>query len=314
MYDKVSIFVDRAQIGRECSSVADYLETANDVTDRRTGDCRIYGSLQGLKVSVYTNGVYLIGSLPKFLHDGCNIYHISCDSTKEAIEKIGDLLHIPVADGKVTGFEFGTNFVLKHEPQRYLCRLGDMPYLHRFQIEAQTLYYKGIGRKQHKVFTLYDKIADAKVKGMELPKGFEDANILRYEMRLKGKLTKQLNTMEVKASTLYNPTFFRLVCKKWEDSYFSISKTRLNHSDMSNIKTPTDAFNALVARLICQSEETTISNFIEELKQRKAFAHRSDYTRLRKKIEEISSKSGKIVQDDLIRELDDDVKNATAFL
>lgn len=314
MYDKVSIFAERTLIGADCTTIANYLDTANDVTDRQTGECRIYGSLQGLKVSIYPNGVYIVGSLPKFLHCGSNIYPIRRSQTAEAIEAISDLLHFSIECADVTGLEVGANFVLKYEPLRYLSRLGEMPYLKRFQLEATSLYYKGIGRKQPKVFNLYDKIADAKAKGMEIPPGFEDANLLRYEMRLKGRLTKQLKCREVKAANLSQPSFYRAIVKRWQDAYFSISKTYLNQSDMSQIKTPKGAFDCLVARLLAQSEENTIASFFDELKQRGVFTHRSDFTRLRKMIADVSSKNGQILPDELIRELDDEVKNVGAFL
>lgn len=43
---------------------------------------------------------------------------------------------------------------------------------------------------------------------------------------------------------------------------------------MSEIKTVSDAFNVLVARLINQSDKTQITEFLEELKEAKTFEDR----------------------------------------
>lgn len=52
---------------------------------------------------------------------------------------------------------------------------------------------------------------------------------------------------------------------------------------MSEIKTVSDAFDVLVARLINQSDQTQIATFMEELKEAKVFDDRKSYTRLKKK-------------------------------
>ena len=108
--------------------------------------------------------------------------------------------------------------------------------------------------------------------------------------------------------------FYHSLLQRWEDAYFSISKqTQLKTNVMSKIKTPTDAFEVLVARLMAESSKDAISGFIEELKAQKVFNNRSDYTRLKNKIKAVASKAGVVETDELIRELDDAVKNQGAY-
>lgn len=83
---------------------------------------------------------------------------------------------------------------------------------------------------------------------------------------------------------------------------------------MSEIKTVSDAFDVLVARLINQSDQTQIAAFLEELKEAKVFEDRINYTRLRKKIQAVAAKAGVTVSDDLVKELDDEIKNAGAYM
>ena len=61
------------------------------------------------------------------------------------------------------------------------------------------------------------------------------------------------------------------------------------------------------------SNKDAVAGFIEELKENKVFKNRSDYNRLKKKIQEVSSKAGLMVSDELIKELDDAVKNTGAY-
>ena len=70
----------------------------------------------------------------------------------------------------------------------------------------------------------------------------------------------------------------------------------------------------MVARLINQSDQTQIAAYLEELKEAKVFEDRKSYTRLKKKIQEVAAKAGVTVSDELIKELDDAVKNTGAYI
>ena len=83
---------------------------------------------------------------------------------------------------------------------------------------------------------------------------------------------------------------------------------------MSNIKTPTDAFNALVARLISQSGGRVVEDYMKELADNSVFKTREEYRRARDKIQKAMAWDGGSVNDELITELDDEIKNAVANL
>ena len=311
MYDKVKFWVMRT---RATPDVSKFLDKAKDQIDHETGEICTFGSLEGLKVTIYTGGISIIGSLAKFLYPN-NVYPLNRHSTAQAIEKLSDSLHLSVEAATVSGLEFGQAFVMKYPVESYLSKLGNMPKLLRYHFDVGTLYYKPKGKQQPKVFTFYDKKADAMAKGMALPVGFKDANLLKYEMRLNGRLPQQMGVPEVTASTLSESGFYRLIVKRYQDSYFSISKQNQIKTDvMSEIKTVSDAFDVLVARLINQSDQTQIAAFLEELKEAKVFEDRINYTRLRKKIQAVAAKAGVTVSDDLVKELDDEIKNAVAYV
>lgn len=310
MYDKVKLWAART---RATPDVSKFLDRAKDQIDHDTGEVCTFGSLEGLKVSIYTGGISIIGSLAKYLYPN-NIYPLDRHTTTQAIEKLSDSLHISLGDAKVTGLEFGTQFVMAHPVENYLSKLGDMPKLLRYHFDVGTLYYKPKGKQQSKVFAFYDKKADAAAKDMALPVGFDEANLLKYEMRINGRLPQQLGVPEVTAATLSEKPFYQLMVKRYQESYFAISKNNQIKTDvMDEIKTVSDAFDVFVARLINQSDQTQIAGFLEELKEAKVFDDRKCYSRLKKKIQEVATKAGVTVSDELIKELDDEIKNIGAY-
>ena len=314
MYDKVKLWIDRAAAGVQCGTIADTLSGANTQIDHTTGEVKTFGYVGGLKVCAFVGGVAIMGSLPKYLH-GSNIYSLDRKSTARAIEKLSDELHIDVSAAGVTELEFGTNFPMRHKVEEYLCKLGDMPRMTRCHFEASTLYYKGKGRQQPKVFTFYDKRAEAEQKAMPYPDDLKEANVLRYEMRFRGRLPYQFSVPEVRASTLYDRAFYKAMAKRYQDNYFSISKqNQVKTNIMSEIKTVSDAFNVFVARLMSESDQTQIGGFIDELKRAGVFGDRKNYARLRKKIQEVAAKANFSSSDELIKELDDDIRNCCAYV
>lgn len=311
MYDKVKLWAART---RATTDVSRFLDKAKEQIDHETGEVCTFGSLNGLKVSIYASGISVVGSLAKFLYPN-NIYPLDIHSTAQAIEKLSDSLHLGFDDAKVTSMEFGRAFVMMHPVENYLSKLGDMPRLLRYHFDVGTLYYKPKGKQQSKVFAFYDKKADAAAKDMVLPQGFEEANLLKYEMRFNGRLPQQIGVPDVKASTLSENGFYRLLVKRYQESYFAISKLNQVKTDiMSEIKTVSDAFDVLVARLINQSDQTQITAFMEELKEAKVFDDRKYYTRLKKKIQEVATKAGITTSDELMKELDDEIKNVGAYV
>ena len=310
MYDKLKIWAARS---RATPDIGKFLDNAKDQIDHATGEIRTFGSLDGLKVSVFTGGISIIGSLSKYLYSN-NIYPLDRHSTAEAVEKLSDNLHLNISDAKITGLEFGTQFVMRNKPEDYIRKLGEMPRLQRYHFEVGTLYYKPRGKQQPKVFVFYDKKADAVAKGMTLPDGLSDANLLKYEMRFNQRLPQQLGVPEVTALTLSDKEFYRQMVRRYQDCYFSISKqNQVKTNIMNEIKTVSDAYDVLVARLINQSDQTLITAYLEELKEAKTFEDRKSYTRLKKKIQDVAAKAD-LGSDELVKELDNEIKNVGAYV
>lgn len=330
MYDKVKFWLDRSVVdGDSFQAIADHLSKAVEQIDRKTGGTKVYGCLDGLKVSVFCNGVSIIGSLPKYLYPN-TIYPLDRHTTKEAIEKLSDELSIDIAKADVTGLEFGTVFLLSNSVHRYLERLGEMPYpMHRLQFIKDSLYYITGSKQlpQPKAFVFYDKVAEAKKKKLTLPKGFEGLNISKYELRLNGRLPKQLKTPAVKASTLYDRSLYRSLLQRWQSNYFAIGKQKLlKASNMNGVLksirdnakgeniTVSDVSNFIVGALMANpTNQELVTGIIDGLKDANVFTDRKYYSRLKGRFKP-ATEAGGLVEDELIKELDNAVKNSAAYL
>lgn len=315
MYDKIKLFVQR---NSGTPDISGYLDEAKEQTDIRTGEVNVFGSLEGLKVCMYVGGYSIIGSLAKYMYQS-NIYPLDRHTTAQAIEKLSDSLHMDLKEADVTGVEFGTQFLMKKPPQVYINKLGDMPRRKRLLCAESTLYYTGTGsqqrQRQKQVLCFYDKKADAAAKGLIMPQGFERSNLLRYELRLNGRIPHQTGRHTVTASTLSDREFYRQLVTMWKDNYFSISKLNgVKQNVMNEIKSVKDAKDVLFARLLSQSGKDVITDYLEELKQNNVFKDSKYYTRTKNALLEIGNNPKMAVSDEDIKELDNEVKNVGAYI
>lgn len=214
----------------------------------------------------------------------------------------------------VRALEFGDWMPVNFPVAEYLKRGGGYPRLERFQFKAETLYYWHRGKNQPKTLCLYDKRADAKAKGYELPQGFDGYNLLKYELRLNGTIGKQLKWGGVTGETLYDKGFYKRLSQTYRQEFLKIKKLPQPNSRISeSIKSVGNAADALFSRLIRQSGVEVIDLYIEELKSQHAFADRANYSRLRSKLSTIANKTS-IMEDTLISEMDNGIINRCLYV
>ncbi|KAA6338345.1 hypothetical protein EZS27_013643 [termite gut metagenome] len=313
MYDKLRMWNDRSIVGKNYPDIANCLDSAKTQIYQQTGEVKTFGSLGGLNVAIHESGLSITGSLPKFLYPD-NIYPLNRGSTKEAFEKLSDCLHFRADDAKIISVEFGTHFLMSKPVPAYLDMLRETTYLKRCQFEDSTLYYRSKGKQQPKTICFYDKVKEAQGRGVLIPDGLENSNLLRYEMRYKGRLPQQLKEPEIIGKTLSDEDFYRKMIKLYSDAYFEIDKVKsLKTNIMSEIKTVSDVFDVLVARLINQGDNDQITAFMDELKQYQVFDDPKYYTRLKKKLSDIAGKADITESNSLIKELDNEIKNISAY-
>ena len=147
----------------------------------------------------------------------------------------------------------------------------------------------------------YDKIKEAKKKGMTIPKQHIGDNLLRYELVLNSDVPRYLKYNGLYALDLGSEELFKKLLHIWYGYYQQIQKHSKTIKIMAdNIKTPKDVetriFNALVRR-----NPKEVQRFLLELKAKDVFEHKEYYSRLNSKIRNIQKTQ--IVENDLIDEL-----------
>src|SRR5690625_6131654 len=120
---------------------------------------------------------------------------------------------------------------MKHEHEIYYPYLGKIPTLKRY-IQPNSLYYSNKSRS----LLLYNKSAEAKSKGHEIPEVWTDKHVLRYEIRYRRRLHKQLKVTEVRARTMYEEKFYIKLTDRCVSDIISIHKNAEINLDTENMK------------------------------------------------------------------------------
>jgi len=162
-----------------------------------------------------------------------NFQTLTRGDTQRAIEKLSDLLHLPMQKADITRIDLAQNFIVKFETPVYYEHLGTLQLYNRLE-QSRGLYYNNSKRK----LVFYDKVAEYKHKNLPVPPLFQNRNVLRYEMRYYRQLLKQFNVPELRAEMLYNEAFYMAIIDRWHNEYKNINKLRnINNIDYTMIKT-----------------------------------------------------------------------------
>ena len=310
MFDSVNFRLTRSDYNG-----ADFLSEMpcyiTDVSEHHfnNGAVVVTGYLGNLKVSCNEYQIRVKdGSLCKW-YLGDNLQTMGRKDTERAVEKLSDLLHLPMDKAQVTRIDVSQNFIMKHPPSVYLQHLGVLKGAARLE-EPNTLYY----RKQDCGLCFYDKAREQKAKRETLPELFEGRNVLRYEQRYTGRLARHLGVSEVRASMLYDEAFYIDLLNRWRDDYKAIQKindVQLNFDCMRNKKDLNRmGLLSLVERV---GGLNAMMNQITEAQQQGKLNRKQAFD-LRQAIKEACAvKDGLVVENEAIAELNKKVVEAVRF-
>jgi hypothetical protein len=308
MYDTVNFWIDRYLVGNyNLSTIATCLNGISEHQSDR--GYFINGSLNNLKVNIYESGVSIKGSLAKF-HLTDNLHTLTRSGTHEAIEHLSDVLNLPIDKAKITAIDLATHFIMKYPPNSYYSFLGSKKYFNRLQASTDTLYYN----TKPKQLIFYDKSIEATAKKVDIPIIYKDINLLRYELRHKGRLNKQFNMPEFTGATLYNERFYIDIINLWVKEYMNIQKIqRFTLQNIDNMKTPNDAIEMIFGMYLLKAGQSEIDSILNDLKAKKAFPDPKYYSRVKSKLNSIMNKPEITEKSDLIKELDQNVKQIKLY-
>lgn len=304
MIDNIKLSLPRC---RDMPDISGYLDNGNENCSMKTGEVSVYGNVENIKVTQYFGGYSIQGSLPKFLY-GNNVCQLTRKEVGLAIEKLSDRLHLPLDDADITKIEVGANICLAKQHTAYTRLLGDMPRMQRVSM-ADSLYYQGSGRVYPRQYYFYDKVAEVKKHGGTMPQCLEAANMMRYEMRLNGRLPFQLSIPEFKGSTLQDRVVYQELINRWLNGYLSINKlVNMEDEHLKKGMSVKEAQEVFIAQQIAKGGSSIIDEFIAKLKQNECFDNRLYYNRVKSNLQKLASKTKLSVDNGDIEELTAKVK------
>jgi len=264
-----------------------------------------YGKLKNFIVTIHDTGISLKGSLAIYYY-GNNFETLTRDDTKKALERLSSELGLPIDLSKINRLDVATNFIMERPVSNYFPFLGDKPYFKRVQATETSLYYITYKKR----LNIYDKTKQAKDKRLSIPDKFKGKNVLRYEMRLEKRVSKQFNTTELIASTLYDKEFYDHLMLLYTSEYTSIHKiNKLNIENLDNIKTPKQAVDAICGAVLNKAGLDMIPIFINDLKSKEIYQDPKCYSRVKSKLKKLANNVKISEQNELLTELDTKIMN-----
>ena len=299
MFDTVNFWIDRSDTaGGNPFAVLSYLsDVLEQQSDKRGYSCS--GKLGDYNVCCLQTGVSLKGSLAKYYLPS-NVYTLTRQTAKEALERMSEALHLDMAAAKVTRLDVSTVIPTKRPPTDYYNGLGNKPNYRRLQAHPDTLYYS----QQYRQLIFYDKTKEAAAKAALIPPTLNGCNLLRYEMRYTKNIQRLLKSPDpITGATLTDGGFYYSIVQRWKTEFDTIKKVNTISTMTDSIKTPKDAQKALFAILLQQGGQTYIDEFLADLKAKNAFSDPKYYSRLKADLYKILQAPNE-AKSDMIRELE----------
>jgi hypothetical protein len=298
MVDTVNFWIDRVDISG--GKPFDILPHLSEITERQSDKSgySCTGKVLDYEANVFEAGILLKGSLAKSYFGGENISTLKRRDVQRAIEQLSDGLHTDLNGAKVTRLDISTVIPTRRPPADYYPYLGSKARFERLQSTPDTLYYNNHQRQ----LIFYDKIKEAIGKGIKPPEILGN-NVLRYELRYTKRVNGQLKA-DVKASTLYDRVFYPAIIQNWYNEFKTIQKLKNNSFMTDNITTVREAETALFTHLLQQGGQSTVDEFLNELKAKETFKERQRYYELKKKLNSMLAASVNSEKSELIREIE----------
>ena len=284
-----------------------YLQDVNE-HHFANGNTVLTGNLSGYTVSISDYQIKIKDcSLCKW-HLGDNFKEMTRGDTKQAVERLSDLLHLPIDKAAVTRLDFALNIITQHPTDVYFRYLGTLSHYKRL-VQPDGVYYWQNAEK----FVLYNKVKEQRKAGAVIPDLYQNRNVLRIEQRYLSRINDRLK-YAVTGATLYDESFYNMLLNRWRDTYNDIAKINDVTLNFSAMKTKKDAYRlgilALIERAGGQVEfmaQITEAQKRGELSKKQAYDLRAVANEAMKTNERITAPN------EVITELDGKVKRAVKF-
>ena len=246
------------------------------------------------------NEISINGSFPKYYYN-TNACVLNRVDTKYMIEQLSDYLSVNIGKANVCQIEITNNLIMKYSIGLYLDSLGSLRYFKCMNMENETKYYINSLQK----VTFYDKTKELKNKRKIVPEIYYGRNVLRYEMRIKKRMSNYFNMNEIKMEDLYSFEFYSKALSAWQSTYFDIEKVKKvkpNNKYLTNAKNLEIYLAAEGLKALGYNEVQSI------IMLHKIETSKSNHHRLMKKLKSIAETPFCTETKDVIQELDKKIK------
>ena len=285
MFDSVNFYINDGKT--DYSSFAEQVYTSsydNVCNEDGVFKCTV-GNVKNCIVKLGKGWMSCCGSLPKF-YFGNNIQRLTLQQVKEAITLLSAALHVDLFKANITRLDIADNFSMNESVKDYFECLGNIPYLKRcYVVEDETLKY-GKNIKDCRCIEFYDKNREIKdkipalSKRMNIPK-----NLLRYEVRIHGRVKERLNEPIVTGSRLCEEDFFKKAIQYWYDVYRDIEKQpALRLDGLKDIKIASDLIKYILLSSLKKAGISYANYIIGKAKEMNNLGYPSEYSRVKREI------------------------------
>lgn len=298
MYDTVYFWLYTTE------NITEHLTNLEQHTKCETGETWFSGKVSNLNVNQYGSGIIIKGSLPKY-YFGNNYKVLTRKDTEQAIKNIGEHLKINLDNAFVYRIDIAQNFIVMEPVGYYFTSLCDLNYFKRFeQGNRETLRYQNYRRE----LVFYNKLNELKAKKVDIPPLYSNRHLLRYEYRIRKRLAKEFNREHIYARDLYDEEFYISIIDKWHDMYFNIQRhNNIKQREGIELNDVRQLQNFLALLGLKQIGEREILNMIDREKNNLSSIQ---YSRLKKKIKDLSTSPEFTEPSDTILELDRKIRQA----
>ena len=311
MYDTLFLWLpaewinESGYLDRVPTLLSNIKQTYNSTTEQ------IYftGGYEGLNLSVSTSGISIKGSICKSYRKD-NFKTLTRQDTERAFESLQDKMSLPILNAKVRRIDFSQSYSVSQLPESYYPLLGDCKGYQRLK-QPKSLYYQN----GSKTLLFYNKIEEGKSKKLTIPSIWADKHILRYELRYTKRISEQFKMDIVKASDLYQESFYMELVDRYIREYQNIYKNNqiIDSMNLTSINTPKDfIYQMALIKIKELGMEATIES-VEQLKAKDQFKHKEHYSRLKADIKKLCKNDKTTLQSPLITELDKKISQVKCY-
>lgn len=309
MYDTVHLWLPAEQAGGLDlpAFIGDFVERPAFHVNAN-GRESVTGTLGNLIVKAGAVGLSVQGSMNTYLY-GHNQGNMTRQDSQHVVEKLSDVLHLPMSHASVGRVDVGRTFLTQYPPAAYYSRLG-ISHTYKRLTQPDSIRYQN-GKRQ---LVFYDKVAESRHARLPIPDIWANRNALRYESRFTNRIPQQFNRATVTAADLHSEKFYIGLIDRWVLEFEQLPKVKLSNLGLERAMLSCKQFTEIAERLLLQQlgGEVAALELIEQYRLQDVYKSRTEVKRLKDRIRELGQPidAEHVPVTDLVDELREKIRRA----